>query len=221
MIMIQNVRARVLIVGPQRFVIDSIAARLEGHSGISVAGTATSLETAVAVLECGGCELALIDAQLPNGMAYCLAGHLKTLQPSLNVVLLSSVLNDGLLLQTLAGGLQGLILSSDSASEVCEQLVRVMNGEQVFSRSAAERLEVDPLTGRHRLVKSPLGELTDRQIEVLRHLAIGQSVKEIARDMHLSLKSVDSHKYRIMNKLHIHDRVELCRFAIREGLTDA
>lgn len=60
--------------------------------------------------------------------------------------------------------------------------------------------------------------LTSRQLEVLRHLARGDSVKEIARQMHLSQKSVDSHKYRIMSKLGIHDRVELARFAIREGL---
>ena len=61
--------------------------------------------------------------------------------------------------------------------------------------------------------------LTARQVEVLRHLAQGQSVKEVAKLMHLSQKSVDSHKYRIMHKLAIHDRVELARYAIREGLT--
>lgn len=69
--------------------------------------------------------------------------------------------------------------------------------------------------------ESGLSSLTNRQLEVLRHLAVGQSVKEVARQMHLSEKSIDSHKYRIMNKLGIHDRVELARFAIREGLVEA
>jgi DNA-binding NarL/FixJ family response regulator len=64
-----------------------------------------------------------------------------------------------------------------------------------------------------------LTSLTSRQIEVLRHLARGKSVKEVARSMHLSEKSIDSHKYRIMHKLGIHDRVELARYSIREGLT--
>ena len=60
--------------------------------------------------------------------------------------------------------------------------------------------------------------LTSRQLEVLRHLAIGRSVKEIAWKMHLKPKTIDSHKYNMMRRLDIHDRVSLARFAIREGL---
>jgi len=56
---------------------------------------------------------------------------------------------------------------------------------------------------------------------VLRHLAYGLSVKDVARKMHISVKSVDSHKYRIMQSLGIHDRVDLARYAIREGLVCA
>ncbi|MCH7685179.1 MAG: response regulator transcription factor [Planctomycetes bacterium] len=64
-----------------------------------------------------------------------------------------------------------------------------------------------------------LSSLTPRQLEVLRHLAEGHSVKDVAKRMLVSVKSVDNHKYRIMRKLRIRDRVELARFAIREGLT--
>ena len=53
---------------------------------------------------------------------------------------------------------------------------------------------------------------------MLRHLAVGLSVKDVSKKMHISVKSVDSHKYRIMQSLHIHDRVDLARLAIREGL---
>jgi DNA-binding NarL/FixJ family response regulator len=66
--------------------------------------------------------------------------------------------------------------------------------------------------------ESALSQLTNRQLEVLRHLARGESVKEVAKSLQLSQKSVDSHKYRIMHKLGIHDRVKLTRYAIREGL---
>lgn len=66
--------------------------------------------------------------------------------------------------------------------------------------------------------ESRLSKLSNRQIEVLRNLAFGLSVKDVARRMHISVKSVDSHKYRIMQSLGIHDRVDLARYAIREGL---
>lgn len=69
--------------------------------------------------------------------------------------------------------------------------------------------------------ENTISSLTNRQIEVLTHLAEGKTVKEVARILHLSHKSVDSHKYRIMNRLHLHDRVHLSRAAIREGLIEA
>ena len=63
--------------------------------------------------------------------------------------------------------------------------------------------------------------LTQREMEVLRYVAQGLSKKEIARTMHLSTKTVENHSARLMKKLNIHDRVELARFAIREGLAEA
>lgn len=66
--------------------------------------------------------------------------------------------------------------------------------------------------------QSYLSTLTLRQLQVLRHLVRGESVKEVAATMSLSERAIESHKYRIMQKLGIHDRVELTRFAIREGL---
>jgi DNA-binding NarL/FixJ family response regulator len=63
--------------------------------------------------------------------------------------------------------------------------------------------------------------LTEREIEVLRYLARGLSKKEVASMMHLSPKTIESHSTRLMDKLDIHDRVELARYAIREGLAEA
>ena len=63
--------------------------------------------------------------------------------------------------------------------------------------------------------------LTERQLEILCHLALGYSVKEVANILQLSQKSVDCHKSRIMRRLGIHDRVQLARYAIREGLVEA
>ncbi|GAB4142116.1 MAG: hypothetical protein Tsb009_12220 [Planctomycetaceae bacterium] len=66
----------------------------------------------------------------------------------------------------------------------------------------------------------PLSRLTSRQIDVLKLIALGHTTKEIASQLQLSVKSIDSHKYRLMKKLGIHDRVHLCRYAIRQGLIE-
>ncbi len=95
-----------------------------------------------------------------------------------------------------------------------------MRGDRCFSNEALDRLDYNPAIKRY-LVRSTsyLLTLTNRQLEVLRHLARGESVKEVAKAMVLSERAIESHKYRIMQKLGIHDRVELARYAIREGLT--
>lgn len=85
----------------------------------------------------------------------------------------------------------------------------------------AEQMLTGAGTKRKLATETVFSSLTRRQMEVLGHLAEGKTVKEVAQLMHLSQKSVDSHKYRIMNRLHIHDRVHLCRLAIREGLIEA
>ena len=98
----------------------------------------------------------------------------------------------------------------------------VAEGRPVFSERIRSRLDFDGEQNSYSLkINQAAADLTARQLEVLRHLARGASVKEVAKLMHLSQKSVDSHKYRIMNKLGIHDRVDLTRYAIREQIIEA
>jgi DNA-binding NarL/FixJ family response regulator len=109
--------------------------------------------------------------------------------------------------------------TTDADQAFLDHLAKIAGGQVRFSSCYCDRLEFDPLANRYRFRgESTLPSLTSRQIEVLRLLARGRSVKEVARALHLSEKSVDSHKYRIMSRLGIHDRVELARYAIREGL---
>lgn len=105
---------------------------------------------------------------------------------------------------------------------VLNAIQTVVTGEFVYSQAFVGLFQWDPNL-RQRLAKhdSGVGALTPQQFRVLRHLAVGLSVKETARAMSLSHKAVDNHKYRLMHKLDIHDRVELARFAIREGLVSA
>jgi DNA-binding NarL/FixJ family response regulator len=101
------------------------------------------------------------------------------------------------------------------------EAVRLVASRRTFvSAALAERSVPDqsrPDDNRY----AALAQFTPRQLQLLCQLATGASVKEVARSLHLSPKSVDSHKYRIMQRLGIHDRVELARFAIREGLIEA
>jgi DNA-binding NarL/FixJ family response regulator len=139
--------------------------------------------------------------------------------PESHLMLLSGFLADIFLEQALKHGFSGYVMKGEPFKQLATAIEAVAAGEWVFSPDVAERLIFNQQSNEYAVRhESDLSALTARQLEVLRHLACGQSVKEISQMMHLSQKSVDSHKYRIMNKLGIHDRVLLARFAIREGL---
>jgi len=116
---------------------------------------------------------------------------------------------------------RGFVSTQCPLSHVITRISQLLTGEleEYWCPEAEEFIE---FRGKHKKMraKSVFSLLTPRQLEVLTFLAEGKSVKEVAQVMHLSQKSIDSHKYRIMNRLHVHDRVHLARIAIREGLIE-
>lgn len=119
----------------------------------------------------------------------------------------------------LGNGADGFFDKLDSIDSVVEGLLKLLDSEQVVSSGLQDRFHYDRRTGKYDLKREPRGsQLTVRQAEVLGHLAKGSSVKETAKRMNLSEKAIDSHKYRIMSRLGLHNRVELALYAIREGL---
>lgn len=119
-------------------------------------------------------------------------------------------------------GTTGGLTTADRVETLSSVIHSVTHGGTHFSNRVEKILQFDPITRRiDTRHSSPLADLTRRQLQILRPLAEGKSVKETARLLHLSPKSIDSHKYRIMNRLQVHDRVQLTRLAIREGLIEA
>ncbi|TWT60384.1 response regulator transcription factor [Rubinisphaera italica] len=111
----------------------------------------------------------------------------------------------------------GIINLNDSLVEIFNGFRDVIDGQSYCSKSIDQRtLQLNQKSSKEK----DRNGLTPRQREVLCKLAEGHTVKEIAEMMKLSAKSVDSHKYRIMKKLNLSDRVRLARFAIREGMID-
>jgi two-component system, NarL family, invasion response regulator UvrY len=115
----------------------------------------------------------------------------------------------------------GLLSREDAMKKISEQLSRISRGQSVLSEQLASRVQLTR-DGRFRcLASSQMQKLTDRQWDVLLKIAEGRSVAEVAEALSISEKAVESHKYRIMRAVGATDRVDLCRWAIREGLIEA
>ena len=114
-------------------------------------------------------------------------------------------------------GARSYVLKKDSPDEVITAIKSVLVGQPYYSPSVRERMQQ---TRGRSTGDTRLSSLSPRELETLRYIARGMAKKEIAPKMHISVKTVDKHVTQVMEKLGIHDRVELARYAIREGLVE-
>lgn len=214
-----NVPIRVLLVDDHQMVLESLQYGLQVDPRIHVVGLATDCQEMIAKTAELLPHVVVLDVNLPGKGPFDSIADLRVARPGVKILFLSGFISDVFLAQALKVRASGYLLKGGSLTELAEAIVKVAQGEQAFAPEAEQRMQRDPKTGEITLVHlSRLAELTPRQLEVLRHLVAGMTLKDIADVMNLSIKSVDSHRYRIMNKLGVHDRVELTRLAIREGL---
>lgn len=115
----------------------------------------------------------------------------------------------------------GLLSREDSMKKISEQLTEIAAGQNVLSEHMVARVRIGRDGQFQCNASSQMRKLTDRQWDVLLKIAEGRRVAEVAIDLAISEKAVESHKYRIMRAVGASDRVDLCRWAIREGLIEA
>lgn len=211
---------RTVLVDHHVMFLEPLAKVVSADPEIDVVGIATDGDDGLRLILNAAVDVAVLDLQLPGRSAFDVAHELSTRRPETNVLFLSGFVSDVFIAEALRLDARGYLVKTERPASLIKSIKRVAAGEICFSQEVKDRLAPDSSNGRHVVrAESRLLSLTPRQMEVLRHLARGKSVKEVARLMHVSAKSIDSHKYRIMHKLEIHDRVELARFAIREGLS--
>lgn len=115
----------------------------------------------------------------------------------------------------------GMLSRADSVKKISEQLSQTAAGTPVLSEHLNARLQLLKDGNFRCAASAQMQKLTDRQWDVLLNIAEGRRVSEVAEALSISQKAVESHKYRIMRVIGATDRVDLCRWAIREGLIEA
>ena len=211
---------RILLADSQQMFLDGLVAMFSKDPNWQVVATSTDSSKAFFQIVEQVPDIIIMDVELAGRGAFTVAEEVASRFPATKIVFLTGFESYVLVEQALRLDVAGYLLKSDSFTQLVANLRAILQGEKRYSERVFDRLEFDS-TQQEFQVKSTtyLSGLTSRQLEVLRHLVRGESVKEVAKAMMLSERAIESHKYRIMQKLGIHDRVELTRFAIREGLT--
>ena len=211
----------VVLADDHALVRDMLCERLS-REGMEVVALASSGERAVELASSDPPDIVVLDIDMPGMSAFEAAREVLRLAPPTRVIFLSAYVHDSYIEQALEVGASGYLTKSDPPQAIVDSIRRVKEGGTSFSSDVLDRMVID--TDGARLASgngSRLGLLTDREREVLGYVAKGLSQRQIARLAGISVKTVQHHIMRVMEKLEIHDRVALARFAIREGVVEA
>jgi DNA-binding NarL/FixJ family response regulator len=211
---------RILLADDHRILREGLRSLLAQQADITVVGEASDGETAVALARELRPDIVIMDVVMPGLGGVEATRQIRTDLRDTKVIGLSMHSDRRFVSEMLRAGALGYLVK-DSAFEELSQAVRaVMQGRPYLSAVITGSLVEDFV--RHACMQerqaAPLQMLTSREQEVLRLLADGKRVKEIAHYLNISAKTVESHRQNIMDKLEIHSTIELTRYALREGL---
>lgn len=212
----------VLIVDDHALVRETLRTRLGRELDIRVAGVAGDGDEAVEQARRLTPDIVLMDIDMPGQLCFSAAKQIKQSCPGTRILYLSAFFHDRYIEDALAAHASGYV-TKDEPPEVLIKAIRLAaSGLAYFSPNVEGRIVVDNSGMRlTEAARTRASLLTHRELEVVRYIARGLSKKEISALMSVTVKTVEVHTQNAMNKLDIHDRVELARFAIREGLAEA
>lgn len=208
---------RVLLVDDHVLVRTGIKMVLQGIDGVQVVGEASDGREAVALAEKLRPRIVLMDISMQNLNGLEATAQIRREQPDTRVIILSMSSDETHVAQALRAGAAGYLLKDATPDELTLALSAVDAGNTYLTPRVSRQV-IDGFVGRLGEGDSSLDALTPRQREILQLIAEGQGTKEIAFKLGLSVKTVETHRAQIMDRLNIRDVPGLTRFAIRSGL---
>jgi two-component system, NarL family, invasion response regulator UvrY len=195
--------------GLTQIVADTPDLRVEGEA-------ATAREVLERVAE-RKWDVVVLDLSLPGGNGLDLLVEVRKQRPDLPVLILTVHSEDQYAVRALRAGAAGYLTKESAPEQLVEAVRKVVKGGRYVSAAVAERLAFRLGPDPHRL---PHEALSDREFQVLRRLASGKTVSEVAAELDLSVKTVSTYRTRILEKMAMKTNAELTHYAIRNGLVD-
>ena len=209
---------RVLLADDHTLVRAGIRALLEKIPGVEVAGEAGDGREVLDLIKTHQPDVVLLDISMPGLNGLQTLARITRDFPQVRVVILSMHHNDEYVLQALKSGVSGYLLKRAATAELAAAVKTVVGGEVYLSREIASQfLKKFPLQ-QIAHSRSPLEQLTSRQLEILQLLAEGQTTMAIGLVLKVSDKTVEYHRAKLMARLNIFDIPGLVRFALRNGV---
>ena len=214
---------RVLIADDQAIFRRGLCSMLGTEPGIVVIGEAEDGEEAVTKAADLAPDVVVMDVRMPRMTGIEAARRIRDETPTTKIVMLTISDEEDDLYAAIKAGANGYLLKDVAVDEIAEAVHDVMAGQSRISPAMASKLlsEFSSLAQKADAKAQAAGPvLTNRELEVLRHVAKGQSNKEIGGDLFISENTVKNHVRNILEKLHLHSRMEAVLYAMRRELLD-
>jgi DNA-binding NarL/FixJ family response regulator len=208
---------RVLVADDHMIVRTGIRHVLESEPGFEVVGEAANGTEALALTAELRPDVVVLDISMPGVSGLELATRLRSTGGGARVLILSMHDNAEYVLESVRAGAHGYLLKDTAATELRTAIRAVCQGESYFSPPVASRLSA-AVRGEHDPQPAGLDQLTGREREVLHGIAQGRTNKEIATELGISHRTVETHRESLMRKLQIRTVAELTRFALGAGI---
>lgn len=216
-------RITVLLADDHTIVREGFRKMFEMEPDLDVVGEAQDGRQVVALAIKLCPDIVLMDIGMPRLNGLEATRQLLKVLPATRVLMLSAHSDDAYVKNATESGAVGFLLKRTSAHDVGEAIRKVHQGETYFSPSISRRLNrIDPRSlNRMGMLRKAARELTSREMEVLQLIAEGKANKETSDELGISIKTVEKHRARLMQKLDIHDTAGLTRYAIGAGIIES
>jgi DNA-binding NarL/FixJ family response regulator len=209
---------RILLADDHTIVRDGLKRILESQPEIEVVGEAVNGFEVMDRVRKGGFDVLLLDLSMPGKSGVDLIKQVKSECPALPVLVLTMHEEEIYAVRAIRAGASGYLTKESAAERLVSALHRVASGRLFISPEVAEQLALNLMPGDADL---PHKTLSDREFEVFQLLAAGMSPSHIGEKLHLSVKTISTHKTHVLHKLHAESLADLIKYAVAHNLLDA
>lgn len=210
---------RVLLADDHSIVRDGLRRIVEESGNMEVVAEADDGHEAIQKTRDHTPDVVVVDISMPGLDGLEVISRLSTDFPDLPILVLTMHEEEQYVVRAIEAGAKGYLTKKSAPEQLVTAIRKVYEGARYLTEEAVEMLALRVARGADG--RSPLDSLSTRELQVLRRLAMGHTNREIASAYHISIKTVDTYRFRLLKKLGLRNNAELSRFAIQKHLIDA
>ena len=206
---------RIVIADDHTLMREGLKRIFEGNDEITVVGEAIDGFFVISQVRKGGFDMLLLDLSMPGRSGIDLIRQIRTEAPKLPILVLTMYEEEQYAVRSIRAGAQGYLTKESAGDQLVNAIKKVASGRPYISMEVAEQLALGIMTPEKEM---PHTQLSDREFEVFNLLASGKSITDIGAQLHLSVKTVSTHKSRILTKMGMHSLAEIVQYAVTQNL---